>query len=99
MALTFLIVLPFTQVIDVFLAATGAAVALDDGEGVGVGDAVATAASWVSFTRTVGEEKVKPYAPSFSQPFFSLITVVAVFASPFSEVIETVALIGAELNL
>jgi len=49
-------------VIEVFLAATGAADALAAGEGVGVGDGdgVATAASWVSFTRTVGEENVKP---------------------------------------
>ena len=90
MAVTFLLVFPLTQVIEVFLATTG----LVEADGVGVG-----AASWVNLTRTVGEENVKPYAPSFSHPFFSLITVVAAFASPFSEVIETVALIGAAVNL
>ena len=92
MEVPFLEVFPFTQVIVAFLAAAGLTV--PTGEGVGAG-----AASWVSFTRTVGEENVKPYAPSFSHPFFSLITVVAAFASPFSEVIETVALIGAAVNL
>ena len=53
MAVTFLEVLPFTQVIVTFLAAAGLTVAT--GEGVGAG-----AASCVNFTRTVGEENVKP---------------------------------------
>lgn len=49
-------------------------------------------------TRTVGFEKVKLYAASVSQPFFSFTWVVAVLGSPLSEVIETVALTGAAVN-
>jgi hypothetical protein len=53
-AVTFFDVFPFTHVIVVFLAAIGAKDALGDGEGVD--------ASCVSFTRTVGDEKVNPDA-------------------------------------
>jgi hypothetical protein len=46
----------------------------------------------------VGFENVKLYAAKVSHPFFSFTWVVAVLGSPFSEVIETVALTGAEVN-
>jgi hypothetical protein len=51
-----------------------------------------------SETRTVGLENVKLYAAKVSHPFFSFTCVVAVLGSPFSDVIETVALTGAEVN-
>ncbi len=70
-AVTFLLVLPLTQVIVTALAA-----GLEEALGVGVGVAT-TSASWLSFTFTVGEEYEKPFALMKSQPFFSLTIVVA----------------------
>ena len=55
-AVTFLVVLPLTHVIEVFLATTGLAEAFGVAVGVGVG----TTAAWVSFTLSVGEENVNP---------------------------------------
>ena len=49
----------------------------------------------LSFTRIVGEEYVKLDALKVSHPAFSLTCVTATFDSELSEVMETVALIGA----
>lgn len=72
-ALTFLIVLPLTQVIETFEIATLVEAGVVDGETVEAGSDV----FWVSFTLIVGSEKVKLAAESRSHPFLSEITVVA----------------------
>ncbi len=59
-AVTFLVVLPLTQVMEIFFIATGFAGALADGVGEGEAEGAGAATSWVSFTFTVGLEKVKP---------------------------------------
>ena len=76
-------------------------VATGVGEGVEIGSGTATAfVSWVSLTFKVGEEKVKPAALKWSQPFCSLTTVVATLCCPPSaDVMLTLAEIGALLNL
>jgi hypothetical protein len=53
---------------------------------------------WVNWIRKVGDEKVNPYAAMRIQPSFSLTTVVAIFASPDSEITEIFADIGAFEN-
>jgi len=77
------------QVIEVFLITAGFAGALCDGVGEAEGAGAAT--SWVSFTFTVGLEKVKPYAAKRNQPSFSLTIVVATLFSPDSLITETLA--------
>ena len=94
---TFLIVLPFTQVIVVDFFEIGLVAA--DGVGVGVGVGVASIAfSWVSFTLIVGDENVKFLAESESQPSFSRTKVVAICAVPSEEITEIVAEMGADEN-
>ena len=68
------------QVIAVFFAATGLAIAGAVGvaEGVGVG----TTAAWESFTLIFGVEKVNPAAVIFNHPLLSLMTVVASVGVP-----------------
>jgi phage-related baseplate assembly protein len=80
------VVFPFVQVIVVFLTLTFA------------GTTGAAAASWLSFTRIVGDEKVKPLADKVNQPSFSRIRVVATLFSPSALTIETTAWIGAFEN-
>jgi hypothetical protein len=92
-AVTFLVVLPFVQVMVVFFtAAAGDAVAL------GVGVATGFAASWVNFTFKVGAEKVKLFADKYIQPFRSPKRVVAIWLVPSAETIEMVAETGAFVN-
>ena len=73
-------VLPFTQFIELFFAATGLATVegVADGEGVGIG----AATSCESFTLIFGVEKVNPAAVILSHPSFSEITVVATDGVP-----------------
>jgi hypothetical protein len=82
------VVLPLTQVIVTDFLATGATEGAADGVGVGVGVGAVTTFSCVNFTLIVGEEKVKPLAERYNQPFFSLTIVVATFFSPSEDVIE-----------
>ena len=94
MAVTFLVVLPLTHVIVVFLA-TGFAV----GAGVAEGEGVTTGSTaWLNLTLSVGEENVNPSAASVIQPFRSEITVVATCEVPSAERIDTEAAIGAFVN-
>lgn len=88
-AVTFLTVLPFThEIVDFFAAGFGAA--------TGAGSALTGAgAAWLNLTLKVGAEKVKPFAARVSQPFRSPTTVVATWAVPSDEMIETEADIGA----
>ena len=78
MAVTFLLVLPLTHAIVVFFGVPALAEAL--GEGVAEGAGVA--ASCESLTLMLGVENVNPPAVIFSQPSFSLITVVATDGVP-----------------
>ena len=78
MAVTFLVVFPLTQVIEIFFGVAGLAEAL--GEGVATGAGVV--ASCESLTLMLGVEKVNPPAVIFNQPSFSLITVVATEGVP-----------------
>lgn len=91
-AVIFLVVFPLMQVIEVFFA--GAALATVEGDGVGEG--VETAC--VSFTLTVGDENVNPYAPRCIQPSFSLVTTVATWLVPSVDITLTEALTGALEN-
>ena len=59
MAVTFLVVFPFTQEIVTFFFATGVTTGDSEGDGAGAG---ATTFSCESFTLIVGEEKVNPLA-------------------------------------
>ena len=70
------------------------------GSAMGAGSTLAGAAStfWLSFTRTVGAENVKPFADRVSHPSLSLTTVVATWEVPSEEIIETEAEIGAFEN-
>ena len=77
MAVTFLVVLPLTHLIVVFLATGFAA-----GAGVAAGAADVAGASCESLTLMLGVENVNPPAVIFSQPSFSLITVVATDGVP-----------------
>ena len=81
----------------VFLAAADDGVAL--GDGVGVDFIGSTTLSCTSFTAIFGEENVKPLMDNFTQPFFSLNTVVAILEFPSALVMETLARKGAEVNL
>ena len=74
--MTFLTVFPLVQVIEIFFGRTGAA------EAAGVADAEGAGVSWESLTLILGVEKVNPPAVIFSQPSFSLITVVATEGVP-----------------
>ena len=105
---TFFIALPFTQVIVDFVTVAVAGEALAVGVGEVVGDAVgegegdgdgATAFSCFNRTCKVGEEKVKPYAPSINQPFAgsSLRTVVSTISVSPSLEIEISATTGASV--
>ncbi len=80
MAVTFLVTLPLTQVMVFFFA---------------VWTLTGAGAAWLSFTLKVGAEKVKPFAARVSHPFRSPTTVVATWAVPSDEMIETEADIGA----
>lgn len=80
-------VLPFTQVILVGFGAVGF-----------FAGRVIVAGSCVSFTWTVGAEKVKPLADKYNQPSFSFTVVTAVCCSPPALTTEMVALTGASLN-
>ena len=77
MAVTFLVVLPLTHVIVVFLA-TG----FTAGAGVAAGAAEVAGASCESLTLILGVEKVNPPAVIFNQPSFSEMTVVATEGVP-----------------
>jgi len=79
---TFFTVLPFAQVMVLFFAVAGLTATEVAATGAVAGVVVgalgcaglftgATAASWESFKRIVGEEKVKFRARSVSQPSFS----------------------------
>ena len=59
MAVTFLVVFPFTQEMVTFFLATGATTGDSDGDGDGAGE---TTFSCESFTLIVGEEKLNPLA-------------------------------------
>ena len=91
MAVTFLVVLPLTQVIEIFFGVAGLAEALGEGATTG-------SAAWLNFTFSVGDENVNPSAASVIQPFRSEITVVATCDVPSDERIETEAAIGAFVN-
>lgn len=52
------------------------------GEGVADGEGAGAGVSWESLTLILGVEKVNPPAVIFSQPSFSLITVVATEGVP-----------------
>ena len=58
----------------------------------------AFATSWLNFTRTVGEENVKPRAVKYIQPLRSLKIVVATCVVPSAERIEIFAETGALEN-
>ena len=75
MAVTFLVVLPLTHVIVVFLATGFAA-------GVGVAEGEGAGASCESLTLILGVENVNPPAVIFNQPSFSEMTVVATEGVP-----------------
>ena len=71
---------------------------VDGADGAGF-TAGTTAASCVSLIRIVGEEKVKFLALSVSHPSLSFTNSVATFwVDPSLEVIDTVALMGADVN-
>ena len=75
MAVTFLVVLPLTQVIEIFFGVAGLAEALGEGATTG-------SAAWLNFTFSVGDENVNPSAANVIQPFRSEITVVATEGVP-----------------
>ena len=88
--MTFLLVLPLTQVI-----VAGFAIGLAEALGVGVAEALTSSTSCVNLIRTVGEENVKFLADNVNQPFRSLRTVVDTCAVPSAESTEIDAEIGA----
>ena len=98
-AVTFLMVLPLTQLI-VFMIGVGFEIcgASVFEVGVGVGTGAGNGVSCVSLTCIVGEENSKLLALKYSQPSFSLETVVATSLFPSAETTEIEALIGAEVK-
>ena len=98
MAVTFLLVLPFVQVIVRFL---GVGVATGEGDAVGVGVGVTTTDSGafcVSLAEIVGDEYVKPFAERLSHPADSLTVCVATCIEPSSATMEILPCIGLSVN-
>ena len=96
-AVTFLMVLPLTQLIVVLIGVgfeicDATVFVFEEGEEAGNG------VSCVSLTCIVGEENSKLLALKYSQPSFSLETVVATSLFPSAETTEIEALIGAEVK-
>jgi hypothetical protein len=88
-----LVVMPSTLTMTGTVTCTGASVVV-----VGASVVVATA-SWLSFARTVGAECEKPDALNVSQPFSSLMLVVAFPSVPVASITEMSALTGALVKL
>ena len=63
-------------------------------DGATTGEAAGATVGAISFTEIFGDEKVKPYAESESQPSFSLRVVVLTFSTASPRIIETVAEVG-----
>jgi hypothetical protein len=88
-----LVVRPIASTTTGTVTCTGASVVV-----VGASVVVATA-SWLSFARTVGAECEKPDALNVSQPFSSLMLVVALPSVPAASITEISALTGALVKL